>query len=250
MFTFKEAEIPIILVQPENDVIFLTDEREKDNFKGKTFNNLEMDNSDESFLSLIPTRKPETRDCIYICGKSGSGKSYFCRQFMQNYSKIYPKRKIYVFSALDSDPAYDDLDIERITLDEEFGEIEDPDYSDLEKSLVVFDDIDRISNKKIYKNVVQIQNMCLELGRKKEISMLNTSHISCDYRKSRVLLNEANYICLFYVRSNGANKYYLEKKSGLDKSTIKKICELETRWVCLKCDHPGFYFWEKGISKV
>ena len=98
---------------------------------------------------------------------------------MQNYSKIYPKRKIYVFSALDSDPAYDDLDIERITLDEEFGEIENPDYSDLEKSLVVFDDIDRISNKKIYKNVVQIQNMCLELGRKKEISMLKK------FRKSK-----------------------------------------------------------------
>ena len=45
-------------------------------------------NKDET-LQLVPNNKAE-RTCAYICGQSGSGKSFFTTQYVKKYKKLYP----------------------------------------------------------------------------------------------------------------------------------------------------------------
>ena len=44
--------------------------------------------------------KNTERQILYVTGPSGSGKSWFTKQFIEDYHKAYPKRPVYVFSAL------------------------------------------------------------------------------------------------------------------------------------------------------
>jgi hypothetical protein len=40
------------------------------------------------------------RQCLYICGQSGSDKSYFTTNYVKEYKKMFPKRNIYVNSSI------------------------------------------------------------------------------------------------------------------------------------------------------
>ena len=54
-------------------------------------NDLILEGTDEKF-QLIPNNKKE-RTCNAIFGQAGSGKSYFCCEYIKEYIKIHPKRK-------------------------------------------------------------------------------------------------------------------------------------------------------------
>jgi type II secretory pathway predicted ATPase ExeA len=76
------------------------------------------------------------RDILYVVGASGSGKSYFTRQFADQYRKLYPKRKIFLISSLTEDNSIDkikDLKLTPFLADD----IQAEDFKD---SLVIFDD--------------------------------------------------------------------------------------------------------------
>jgi hypothetical protein len=57
-----------------------------------------------------PSLRPNQRDFIIITGPSGVGKSWLAADYCQSYHFTYPKRKIYLFSAKNSDQALDNLD--------------------------------------------------------------------------------------------------------------------------------------------
>ena len=70
----------------------------------KGFSNYEC--TDNETLQLTPNTKTE-RQCIYICGQSGSGKSYFTTNYVKQYKKAYPKNDIFVISSIDEDKSID-----------------------------------------------------------------------------------------------------------------------------------------------
>ena len=55
-------------------------------------------------LSPISVDFPEQNARHFIAGPSGAGKSYICNEILQNIIGEDPKKKIFVFSKLDSDP--------------------------------------------------------------------------------------------------------------------------------------------------
>ena len=83
--------------------------------------------SDQHFQQAINTESERT--ILYICGQSGSGKSYYTKNYVKQYHKAFPKKDIFLFSALESDTTLDTCKtIKRIKLSEELAELSASDF--------------------------------------------------------------------------------------------------------------------------
>jgi adenosyl cobinamide kinase/adenosyl cobinamide phosphate guanylyltransferase len=201
---------------------------------------------DETFSPMPDTSK--NRGVLFIFGQSGSGKSWYVQLYAQNYKKIYPKNSIYVFSTLDSDK--EGLDkirgLKRIQLNQEFRDDEMIPIEEFKDSLVIFDDVDNISDKLLKKKVWAYMNNMLQIGRHHKISMAITFHVSAAGNDTKMIINEATSITWFGATVGGRNlKYMLDSYLGLDKEQIKKIKKLNSRWTTVVKTYPKVILSEK-----
>jgi len=127
----------------------------------KEFKQLKIPN--DAKLQQVPDTTKE-REIIYMTGPSGSGKSTYVRKYLEQFKKKNKDHPIYIFSSLPEDESLDAVKPQRIRLDESI--YQDPiAIEDLSDSVVIFDDIDVISDKKIRDAVYNILNKTLEIGR-------------------------------------------------------------------------------------
>jgi len=209
------------------------------------FNEFKCNDDGELNLSVNPNTE---RQIIYITGKSGSGKSYFTKQYCEEYKKIFPKRMIYLFSSLAEDKTIDAIkDLKRITLNEDLLK-EDITAKDFEDSMVIFDDTDCITDKKMKIKVNGILTSILETGRHYNTSIIFTSHIACAGNDTKRILNESHF-CVFFPKNMGNKglKYLLDSYYGLDKEEIKKVKKLKSRWVCICRTFPQVVLCQSSI---
>lgn len=207
----------------------------------------------DGILTPMPNVKLE-REVFYISASSGSGKSVFTSFYLENYISVYPKRKIYVFSAIDEDEALDKLPITRITLDNELlEEINNKgvdnvlDLQDIKNSVVVFDDVDVIKNDLIREFVFKLRDSILETGRHFNITCLVTSHTIAAGRKTRTQLTEANYLVIFPGRSPSKQiTYILEVYLNFSKDQIKRILKFRDTWVMISTIQPRYILTKTG----
>jgi hypothetical protein len=205
--------------------------------------------NDDSFL---PIPDPESeRSIIYITGKSGSGKSFYCKEWIKEYKKLYPNNPIYLFSSLESDPTIDEIkDIQRVKLTPEFLK-EDFTSEDFKNALVIADDTDCLIDKKMLKAVNKILDSILVVGRHSHTSLLITSHLSCNGAATKMILNESHNIVFFPSGMGNRNlKYLLDNYLGLDKKQIETVKNLNTRWCCISRSYPSVIISEKDIYLV
>ncbi len=187
------------------------------------------------------------RDILYITGASGSGKSHYTKQYIEEYHKEFPKRPVYIFSSLEDDTTLDKLIyIKRIKLDEKFLNT-DFTLDDFKNMLIVFDDTDCISNKILKNKIDGILNKLLETGRHTNTSLIYTSHLPTQGIATRRILNEAHTITIFpHGTGEKSLKYLLENYLGLDREQRKKLKKLPTRWATYIKSYPNAIFHEKG----
>jgi hypothetical protein len=191
----------------------------------------------------------QEREVLYVSGMSGAGKSYFCRQYIERYRKKYPKRNVFVFSSLPSCKTLDKLKyLKRIKINEsEFMSrvVTAPDFKD---SLVLFDDIDVISNKRIKAKVYEVMNSILQIGRHHDATALVTSHNVTNGQETKIVLNEATSIVLFPKASGNKSLLYIsDSYLGLDSKQAKELKKIEGRFVCVVRAHPRCVFSLKRI---
>ncbi len=81
---FDNQGIPIAIVKggdydklKKNPILSLSDKETED-----SLNDIQVD--DDYSFQLIPNTKKE-REILYVVGQSGSGKSYFCTQYLKQY---------------------------------------------------------------------------------------------------------------------------------------------------------------------
>jgi hypothetical protein len=199
------------------------------------------------YIQQIPV-KQNSRSVGYISGKSGSGKSTYSRKYIEQYHKMYKKRPIYVFSYFKEDPSLDSLKyIKRIPMDDKFLSTEfmlDPDFKDC---LCLFDDIDLIKHKALKNKVFGILYTLLEGGRHVNCELLVLSHIGCKGGETRTQLSESTSITIFPRMINArACKYILETYMGMDKNQIKRVKQLNSRWVTVVQSYPNVVLWNGG----
>jgi len=201
---------------------------------------------EESKFQIIPDSTKE-RDILYITGASGSGKTTFTAGYIKEYKKTYKKNEIYVFSALKEDETLDKLGIQRVKVGNNL--IEDPlTIDDFKNSLVIFDDIDVISDKKVREAVYKILNSILETGRHTKTSCINTNHLPTAKNETRRILNEAHAIVYFpHSGSVRGINYLLTDYVGLTKEDIQVIKGMKSRWCCIFKNYPQIAMTERQL---
>jgi len=124
---------------------------------------IELEDGYKFALAPRPVKEKE-RTTLFIASESGAGKSYFIREYAKRYRKMFPHNQIYIISYLDRDETIDEFkDIIRLNAsNEEFlSECLDFDLEvEVKDSLVIFDDIDSIVNKKTKQAIYGLLNKC------------------------------------------------------------------------------------------
>ena len=226
--------------------IYVSDEIPDDKVKksklNKTFEKLKIE--DEGIFQQIPDTAKE-REVGMVCGQSGSGKSTYIKKYCKEYKKTYKNRDIYMFSNLKDDETLKDLKINRIVIDESL--IDEPlTVEDFKNSLVLFDDIDVIRDKKVKEAVYQIMNEILETGRHFSVSCLMTVHYP-NKPNIRTMLNECHWFVFFPWGAIKSTHYVLENYLGVDKDNLRKIKSTKSRWACIFRNFPQVVLTEKNI---
>ena len=131
----------------DKEVISVSDKFSKDDDALiKELKQLKIPN--DAKLQQVPDTTKE-REIVYMTGPSGSGKSTYIRKYLEQWKKKKNKDKeIYMFSSLPEDESLDDVKPQRIKLDSSIYE-EPIEVEEFKDSVVIFDDIDVISDKKI-----------------------------------------------------------------------------------------------------
>ena len=196
-------------------------------------------------LQICPRGKE--RDVVYITGSSGAGKSHFASRFIKEYLAENPKNPVYLFSSIGEDKCMDSIKgIKRINLGEDFLNTSFV-LDDFENSLLVFDDIDVIVDKRLKTKLYHILNNLLMTGRHSKTSVVFTSHIATNGRDTKVLLAECTHLVCFPKMMNGRSRDYLLKAYiGLDTNEIKEIMKLRSRAVVFIRGYPQVVVHEKG----
>ena len=210
----------------------------------------EMDTTvDVPFRQAVDT--DTERSVLYVTGPSGSGKSYYTRQYIEDYHKKFPKRNVYVFSSLSECATLDKLKyLKRIKVKEDKFLNSDLSAKDFAESLTVFDDCDVISNKIVKKKIFDVLNSILETGRHFKCSVVFTSHNANMGLDTKKILTESHSITI-YPRNMGAKplKYLLSEYLGFDRKEIGKLKKCSGRWVTIcKTTYPMTFFDQQKVS--
>jgi hypothetical protein len=211
----------------------------------------------ESSLSILPDTRGDKRNIYYIAGASGSGKSYIAKQITENYHKLYPDRFIYIVSALEEDDTLDSMKVNKKKiqrLDYKTFIDDPPDINTVSDCLFIFDDVDNVAPKEGGDAIHTLINDIAIMGRAHKagqgnISMMFLTHHITNYKKSRLILNEADYYILYPQNTSTNQLYYLLKTYlGFDRKDIQNLKKLPSRWVCFHKNAPQFMLWDSGMK--
>jgi dimeric dUTPase (all-alpha-NTP-PPase superfamily) len=213
--------------------IYLSDDPVADTGLHKSFDKLEVT---DGIFQVLPNKKSE-RDVGMIVGASGSGKSYWTKQWVKEYKKQYKDRPIFLFSSLLEDKSLDEIEPQRMKIDDSL--LTDPIEADeLENALVIFDDIDALTNKKQKEAVYTILNKILTIGRHFNTSVLITSHLA-NGNLLKTILNELHFFVYFPQGTTRSTLYVLENYIGVSKNLFPIIKATRSRWACVLKNYPA-----------
>jgi len=238
--------VPICIIKNDRD-----DKRDRKDKKNKrekviyldehststnNYKEIELKNNEGKFY-LIPNTT-QNRSIFFICGASGSGKTFKTAQIIREYQKCYPKNDVYLLSYIEQDETLDSIKgVQRIKLNDDF--IETPlDTQDFENSLVVFDDTDAITEKHMKLKIKDLLTKLLNTGRHFYVSVIYLSHMPYGL-DNRGILNECHSITMFPLTLTGrSRKYLLDNYLGLNKKQIEAVDEIEGRSITFLKTYP------------
>jgi hypothetical protein len=250
MFNLSDQGVPICKIVGDsklnNKIVSMSEDDDDEYIRLVKEIQLEGNNKFE----LIPNTKAD-RDVIYYSGPAGVGKSFAMASYLRNYKKAFKDRPVYLFSEKESDAVLDQIkDLKRVRVDESL--IEDPlDLKDFyeEPCCVVFDDIDSLE-KNLKAAVYLLLNKLLKVGRSYKISVLVSSHTSCDGAATKSMLNESTTIVFYPTCYNRSIKYLCENYIGMSKKDIEKMKSHKSRWCAYVKSYPSAIVQEHNLWRM
>lgn len=191
-------------------------------------------------VQQIPNKDTE-RQVLYITGQSGSGKSYYAKQYAMEYNKMFKKRTVYLFSTIqDNDKSLAGIkNLKRVLLNDDFLDY-DYDAEDFKDCLVICDDVDCLVEKNMKNKMKEILLMILQTGRHNGTSVIYCSHNACMGQDTKIILNECHSITIFVKSTGGrALMYLLQNYLSLDKKQIEHIKKVKSRWITIVKSYPN-----------
>jgi hypothetical protein len=201
-------------------------------------------------FQCIPPLDPTQREICFVTGQSGSGKSYWTREYARMYKKIYPQRQIYLLSKLPSDETLDQLKfLKRIKIDtlvsQPIASIEC-----FKESLVILDDTETLGKEELAA-VCKIRDDIASLGRHYVISMCVLQHLGTNGKDTRLILGEAHRFVLFpHSMGTSQFRYLLDRYLGLSKDEIAALRRVPSRWVCINKSFPASVITENAARML
>lgn len=256
MFNVQEKGSEVAIIKGGDDdgeIIYLDANYSGNNDNGKGLKSKKkiiyfdkLDLPKEATFQQYPNTNME-RQVLMIVGQSGSGKSYYLNQYMNNYKKAYNgKRPIYFFSNVDEDKSINEKIVKRIALNDTW--IDEPlSLDDVKGSLCAFDDIEMIKDKNIKQEVFKFINEILTTGRHTNTSCALIVHYANNKGYLRDFLNECHTFTYFPRSANRGTKYLLENYIGVDSKEISKIKKLNSRWATVYKNYPNCVLTEKNL---
>lgn len=186
----------------------------------------------------LPDFLSNGRVSLFIAGNPGAGKSYLAKDVIRTLPSTF---QILLFTALEEDDGnFDEFKdrIHKIRMDPE--NLSRITLSEIRKRgkypLLLFDDIDKIRDKKVEKMTYAILEDALANGRghKKhngegDIHVIVTSHCLNDYKKTKYAIENSDYIAVFPQSSTHSQMKLLFEKVGLDKMWVDRVFRLGRR---------------------
>jgi len=194
-------------------------------------------------FNVMPTQDPEAREVVTIAGASGGGKSWLARAYADAYHTMWPKRHIYVISALKKDATLDTLRfLERLDVQSFVDDPLEPgeEQEGFKKSLVIFDDCEALQGK--VKSAVQsILDALLTLGRHSATSVIVCNHLPARGKETRLLLSETTLFVVFpQAMGYHTLQYLCNTHIGLSPKEIQDLRHIRSRWVALSKSYPRY----------
>lgn len=224
------------------NVYLLSDPSDYKNRLTQPFDELDLEDDGGKFQLSVD--KNGQRSIIYVVGPSGSGKSYFCANYIREWKK-QTKGDVYIFCRTDisNDESYDSIDGQYIQIKIDENLVDNPidiehEINPKKKNLFLFDDCGCIMDKAIYDAVMKLIIECCEIGRKLGIEIVITHHliISTKNREfSRTILNECHKLVVFPRGAMGYQqiKYALVQYFGYDQKSVQTLIKSnKSRWMC------------------
>ena len=231
--TYKETEYPIAFDHTEHDLISYSEVQSTEKKKPSTsvYGNFEV----------VPNFK-QGFETILVVGAMGSGKSYWCGQYMDAYKKLYPYNKVYIFSQKDSDPSFDRLKLRprRVIIDDEF--VSEPfelaHLPHYHHSLIIFDDFMTFSNKKYIEKLINVIMQFITLSRQYNCFTLITSHMFYGFNNRQLyasIQTEINKMVFFKGVNVYQLTYVIKNHFGHPVPFIKKLINFDptSRYICI-----------------
>ena len=203
-----------------------------------------------SMFEPLPCVSESWRTTQYAAGKSGSGKSYYMAGLIRRYMALFPGRPVYGFclTKFKDDPAYADLDIKQLPASF-FA-----DALDLEKAFgsegcfILYDDWDAADPAEKRIILASIANV-LTVGRKLQLSVGVTSHLLTNYKETRIVIHEADYVTVFPRSCQYNSLKYLCDKMGIPKEVTARL-RRKGLWVSFHNSKPTFVLSETEAEMI
>ena len=232
----------------------------------RTTCHLRLETSDP--IEPTPTAK---RQVIAIMGSMGSGKSYRVARFVRAFLRVWPDRRVFLFTTHDEpDPTYaeagaewDKLTVIRPTI----GLIVDRfKLTDFQDALVIFDDVSssrysnaedprqsRMENRAIREYLTELAVDLAENARHVNSPLIITSHALYTGQKGdimSVLLRDATD-CIIFPQQTGHShvQYFLRHHIGMVGAQASQILALPSRWVLIHKAAPKYFMWSHGVER-
>ena len=194
-------------------------------------------------FSVCPTRVADAREVISIAGASGGGKSWIARGYADLYHEMWPKRPVYVVSALEKDATLDALSfLKRLDVSSFVKDPIEPgdELKGFKKCLVIFDDCEALQGAE-KKAVDAILKSLLTLGRHSVTSVIVANHLPARGAETRLLLSESTLFIVFpQAMGYHTLQYLCEHHVGLSKAEIANLRHVKSRWVALSKTYPRY----------
>ena len=195
------------------------------------------------------------REVLYASGSCDCGKSTFVAKYIRLWiaqrKKLSQPHRIILFSRVSADNAFRGLGIEQLKLDDELLAKPIDVASELADTMVVFDDIDSIVDKKMREFLWALRDDVMTVGSHSGIYCINTSHALTNWKSTRSSLKEAHLIVMFPYAERAKINEFLEKRVGLERHNRQFIVNeaaKSSRWVALSLRYPNYIIYESGVK--
>lgn len=229
----KKMKSRCLAETPERERAYYVDPRDMKEF-GIEFDESKTSGVAPSGSEWYPSILDSGRLTVFIPGNPGAGKSYLAAELIETLPDSYD---ILLFTALEEEDGnfssfkkrlykikMTEENLARMTLSEIRRVSRHP--------VLLFDDIDKIRDKKVEKKVFEILEDALANGRghvkhdgQGDVHVIVTSHSLNDYRKTKYTLENSDYVALFPGSTTYAQLTRLFEKMGLGKDLCDFVYE-------------------------